>query len=184
MGHIPDKVEEFHRRTLSKFGQAPGVVEMLTFLDGKQFSHQTSKKATSMLFVSRPDEDGFTLEITEKGTAPYTEFTDPSSPMSKPYTWQLHASGGHGEVFRRSYPIEGEALDKAAKIEVAMRIDGSTWLSMEAREPGLMGFVLSGANSFDIHVVGANGGTYTDRRGPGSEQLPVYPWQAEALGLK
>lgn len=185
MGHIPDKVEEFHRRTLSKFGQLPEVAEMLTFIDGKQFSRQTSKKATSMFFVSRPDEEGFTLEITEKGKAPYTEFTDPSSPSGDPHQWQLSAGGSHEEgVFRRSYPIEGEALDKASKIEVVIQIDGAVWLHMEAREPGLMGFVLLGRNSFSLQVVGANGGDYVDRRGPGVETLPVLPWQAEALGLK
>lgn len=184
MGHIPDKVEEFHRRTLSKRGEEVKVVEMFTYIDGSKFSHQGSSKAVSMLFVSRPDEEGFTLEIAERGVAPYTEFTHPGSTSAKPHPWQSDASGPRDEgVFRRSYPIEGDALDEAKRIEVVIKINGDTWMHMEAREPGVMGFVADW-DGFAIHVVGANSGSYVDRRGPGDDHLPLYSWQAEALGLK
>lgn len=183
MGYIPHKVEDFHRRSLSSKADTDGKrVELLTYINGKQFSMQGSTKGEMMLFVSRPDDTGFALEIVEQGVAPYADVMAPDDPETQLRSWQRDACRPE-KVWRRGYRFDGDALNEAERIDVQIRIDGSSWLSMRAREPGLMGFVRT-RNGFEIHVVGPKKAEYTgDRRGPDTETYPLYPWQIEALGL-
>ena len=53
---------------------------------------------------------------------------------------------------------------------------------MEAREPGLVGYVAR-KGGFDLHVVGAKAGRYRDHSGPDTTTHPLYGWQIDALGL-
>lgn len=183
MGHLPTKASEFHRRHLS-IAKKPSLVEMMVFVDGNQMVAVNSKKASLMAFVSRPEDDGFNVEIVEDGMAPFTDISRPEDEPETPRRWQLDATGKEkASISRRVYTIEGDALDEAKSIEVRFRIDGELYLVMPAREPGYMGYVLH-KRGFDIDVVGPKEATYLDRRGPGMESYDLYPWQVEAVGLK
>ena len=86
---------------------------------------------------------------------------------------------------RRSYTVEGAALDEARRIEVRIFVDGKPLVQMQAREPGIMAFVSHPeAQGFSIEIVEASGVRFTDMRTPAGEQtLPLAPWQKGALGL-
>lgn len=189
MGYVPSKIGEFNRRTFSK-DVAPERVELFTHIDGKQFTYQASAIAGLMLFVSKPADESFVIEVVERGPGRYTEVTRPDDDEMKLRPWQVEALGPkelhalYDVHARRAYTIEGDALSKASRITVEVRIDGNTWMSMEAREPGLMGFVRA-SRGFDIHVVGPTAKTnYRDRMGPSTDTHPLYPWQIDALELK
>jgi len=87
---------------------------------------------------------------------------------------------------RRRYTIEGDALDKAKTIRLTVEVDGVKYVSVQAREPGIVAFVSRATEQgFDIEIVEAGGVRFTDRMLPSGETSePLAPWQIEALKLE
>ncbi|MDQ3170706.1 MAG: hypothetical protein M3Q55_11265 [Acidobacteriota bacterium] len=86
---------------------------------------------------------------------------------------------------RRSYTVEGPDLEKAAKIELIIKVDGKTLVHMAAREPGLVAFVSRPTDQgFSIEIVQSGGRRYVDFMSPADlREDTVLPWQIAALGL-
>jgi hypothetical protein len=81
--------------------------------------------------------------------------------------------------------VEGEALDKARRIELHVLVDGKPLVRMQAREPGLLAFVSKpNEQGFDIEVVQPDKVRFTDERThTGMMTEPVEKWQLRALGF-
>lgn len=87
---------------------------------------------------------------------------------------------------RRHYNVAGPALDDARRIELIVKIDGKSYVHMQAREPGIVAFVSRPTDGgFDIEIVEATGVRYTDHHHPsGMMTEPLADWQKAALELE
>lgn len=90
--------QDFHRRRYSVSGEGldqAKQIELIVRVDGQTLVHMQAREPGMLAFVSRPDAQGFEIDIVERGAERYTDARDPASGKSTEAiaAWQLDALG-------------------------------------------------------------------------------------------